>query len=49
MRLLGIKWLFNLLHPDRFAVDMLAETRSFYRLFLGVELTEVQAMEVLNR
>ena len=49
MRLLGIKWLFSLLHPDRFTVDMLAETRSFYQLFLGVELTEAQAMEVLNR
>lgn len=49
MRLLGIKWLLGLLHPDRFAVDIVAETRSFYKLFLGVELNEGQAMEVLNR
>jgi len=49
MRLLGIKWLFTLLHPDRFTLDMLAEARSFYRLFLGVELTKAQAMEVLNQ
>ena len=49
MRLLGIKWLLGILHPDRFAVDMVAETRSFYRLFLGVELHETQAGEVLNR
>ena len=49
MRLLGIKWLLGLLHPDRFPVDMVAETRAFYKLFLGVELNEAQAMEVLNR
>ena len=49
MRLLGIKWLLGILHPDDFAVDMVAETRSFYRLFLGVELNETQAGEVLNR
>lgn len=49
MRLLGIKWLINLLYPDRYPVDMVAETRSFYQLFLGVELTEAQAGEVLNR
>lgn len=49
MRLLGSKWLLNLLHPDRFPVDMVAETQSFYRLFLGVDLTAAQAREVLNR
>ncbi len=49
MRLLGIKWLLSLLHPELFTVDMVAETKSFYKLFLGVELNETQAMEVLNR
>jgi len=49
MRLLGIKWLLNLLHPDLYPVDMAAETRSFYRLFLGVDLNEAQVREVLNR
>lgn len=49
MRLLGSKWLLNLLHPDRFPVDMVAETQRFYRLFLGVDLSAAQAREVLNR
>ncbi len=49
MRLLGIKWLLNLLHPDLYPVDMVAETRSFYTLFLGVDLNAAQAKEVLNR
>ncbi|MDD2465892.1 MAG: ABC transporter substrate-binding protein [Desulfobulbus sp.] len=48
MRLLGIKWLLNLLHPDRYPVDMVAETQSFYTLFLGVDLTPAQAREVLH-
>lgn len=49
MRLLGIKWLLHLLHPDLYPIDMTAETRSFYKLFLGVDLTDAQAREVLNR
>lgn len=49
MRLLGIRWLLNVLHPDMYPVDMVAETRSFYKLFLGVDLTEEQAKETLNR
>ena len=49
MRLLGIKWLLNRLHPDRYPVDMVAETQKFYALFLGVDLTPDQAKEVLQQ
>ena len=49
MRLLGIKWLLNRLHPDLYPVDMVKETREFYHLFLGVELTPEQAREVLHQ
>lgn len=49
MRLLGIKWLLSLLHPDLYPVDMVAETHDFYKLFLGVDLSEIQTREVLNR
>ena len=49
MRLLGIKWLLSLLHPDLYRVDMVAETHDFYKLFLGVDLSEIQTREVLNR
>lgn len=38
MRALGIQWLANLLYPQRLPLDLHAETRQFYRLFLGVEL-----------
>ncbi len=49
MRLLGLKWLLNLLHPDRYPVDMSVETRKFYRLFLGVDLTDQDVSAVLGR
>ncbi|MBU4261658.1 MAG: ABC transporter substrate-binding protein [Proteobacteria bacterium] len=48
MRLLGIKWLMHTLHPDLYQIDMQTETRSFYKLFLGVDLSEKEAREVLN-
>jgi len=48
MRILGIKWLLNRLHPDRFPVDMVTQTQAFYSLFLGVDLTPTQAREVLS-
>lgn len=48
MRLLGAQWLLAVLHPQRFQPDLVAETRKFYRLFLGVELSEDQAREVLQ-
>ena len=49
MRLLGIKWLLNTLHPDFYTIDMVAETRTFYKLFLGVDLSDKDTLEVLNR
>jgi len=49
MRLLGVQWLLATLHPERYTIDLVAETRRFYRLFLGVELSEAEARQVLNR
>jgi iron complex transport system substrate-binding protein len=49
MRLLGVQWLLATLHPERYTMDLVAETRRFYRLFLGVELSEAEARKVLNR
>ncbi|MDD5365616.1 MAG: ABC transporter substrate-binding protein [Gallionellaceae bacterium] len=49
MRALGIQWLANAFYPDRFKVDMRAETRDFYRLFFGVELSKTDLDELLDR
>jgi iron complex transport system substrate-binding protein len=46
MRLLGIQWLANLLHPDRYTIDMVKETKAFYRLFIGRELSDREARSV---
>lgn len=48
MRLLGLRWLANRLHPERFHFAPVAETRRFYRLFLGVEPTDRQLAEILR-
>jgi len=42
MRALGIQWLAHALYPERFPLDLAAETQRFYRLFFGVELTAGQ-------
>lgn len=48
MQILGACWLTSTLYPERYPKDMVAETRSFYRLFLDVDLDEAQARRVLQ-
>jgi iron complex transport system substrate-binding protein len=48
MRALGVQWLANLFYPDRYPLDLGDETRKFYRLFLGVELTAADLDRILN-
>lgn len=40
MRALGIQWLTNLFYPDRYPLDLKAETKAFYKLFLGVDVSD---------
>ncbi|CCK81554.1 ABC transporter substrate-binding protein [Desulfobacula toluolica] len=47
MRLLGARWLMNKLYPDKYPVDMIEETRTFYRLFLNKALDPKAAAEIL--
>lgn len=49
MRLLGLKWFAHQLYPQRYPLDIKAETRKFYRLFLGVDLKERDIQEILSR
>ncbi len=48
MRILGIQWLTHCLYPDRFSLDLPAETKKFYKLFLGVELDDKSLNGVLE-
>jgi iron complex transport system substrate-binding protein len=48
MRLLGLKWMMRRLYPDIYPIDLVAETRHFYKLFLNVTLDEAAARELLQ-
>ena len=46
-RVLGLKWLGNVLYPDVYDYDMIAEAQTFYRLFWHYELTEAEARALM--
>lgn len=48
-RILGIKWLGNLLYPEVFDYDMKAETKEFYKLFYNYDLTDEEVTELLSK
>jgi len=39
-RLIGLRWLSGLFFPDRFRLDLAAETKRFYKLFYQVDLSD---------
>jgi iron complex transport system substrate-binding protein len=41
-RLIGLAWLANVLHGERFAFDIRRETRAFYKLFYHVDLGDAE-------
>jgi iron complex transport system substrate-binding protein len=48
-RLLGLQWLVRLFFPDRLPSDIRDETRSFYKLFYQVDVTDAQLDGLLER
>ena len=48
MRFLGLKWLANALDPKRYPLDLAAETKAFYRVFLGLELSDRDVKEIVG-
>lgn len=48
-RVLGVRWLGNLLYPDLYQYDIRAEVKQFYSLFYHMDLTEEQLDELLAR
>lgn len=49
MRILGLQWITNLLYPREYPVDMVKEGRAFYRLFLGVEVSDREMRRIMGR
>ncbi|MBA4390970.1 MAG: ABC transporter substrate-binding protein [Syntrophus sp. (in: bacteria)] len=47
MRILGLKWLTNVLYPGEYKIDIVKDARDFYRLFLGVELSKDEMKGVI--
>lgn len=48
-RILGVKWMGNLLYPEVFDYDMVAEAQEFYKLFYRYDLSEDEAKELMAR
>ncbi len=48
MRILGLKWLTNILYPGEYKIDMIKEAIDFYRLFLGIELSQNEMKRIIN-
>lgn len=49
MRILGLQWLMNRLYPKEYPLDMVREARNFYRLFLGVEVSDRDMRKIIGR
>src|SRR5262249_41260927 len=47
-RLLGLQWLAGLFFPDRYRIDIRAQTKEFYHLFYQVELTDDQVDRLIE-
>ncbi|MEA5112800.1 MAG: ABC transporter substrate-binding protein [Geobacteraceae bacterium] len=48
LRLLGAKWLADVLYPRVARVNMVSETRKFYQMFFGANLSEAQVRAILK-
>lgn len=45
---LQIKFAASVIHPDLYQVDMIDEVQDFYKEFVGIELTDEQAQNMIN-
>ena len=48
-RIIGMKWLGNLLYPEVFDYDMIAETKEFYELFYHCNVSDDQIKDLLAK
>lgn len=49
MRVLGLKWLMSCLYPAEQKGDIVKEAKDFYKLFLGVDLSNEEIRNVMHR
>ncbi|MFW5488256.1 MAG: ABC transporter substrate-binding protein [Desulfovibrio sp.] len=48
MRILGTKWLANILYPDLFHWDMTKETKEFFKVFLQTDIDDADVQRLLE-
>lgn len=48
-RLIGVRWLAGVLHPERFTDDLRAEVRDFFKVFYQSDVTQAQLDALLKR
>lgn len=46
-RLIGLPWMANIFHGDRFAFDIREDTRAFYKLFYHVDITDADLQTLI--
>lgn len=49
MRLLGLKYVISILHPDLYKMDIYEESKKFYKLFLDLDLNYNQIDDILGK
>lgn len=47
-RLIGVRWLQELFYPDAVDIDLTADTKKFYTLFYGVDISDEQVEKLLG-
>lgn len=48
MRIMGLEWLMHTLYPNEYSLDLPSRTSEFYKLFMGVDLTQEQLDYILQ-
>lgn len=49
MKLLGLKWLLNIFHPEIYELDIHQEAKKFYELFLDMSLSQEQLDDIMGK
>jgi iron complex transport system substrate-binding protein len=48
MRIMGLNWLMYNLYPTEFKIDLIKEAKEFYKLFVGVDLSNDEIEKVIH-
>lgn len=46
-RIIGIKWLANLLYPDKYEIDIIQEIKDFFKIYYSYDITDIEIEELL--